>query len=115
MKKIKTEKNIYKIIRNCHTIGNDEQDETIREKLEDVCSVLRNLNINTLPGLLVDAQLQKVEYRWYRTDFRTRSLWKNVYMTVRSIGEDNIEQEETFVQNHEVGSKVYQLYRVRFY
>ena len=116
MKKIKTDKNIYKTIRG-YKSNRDTSDVSLREvaeqKIEEACSILRSLNINTLPELLVEAQLQKVEYRWYRSDFRTRSLWKNIYMSVSAIGENNVEHEESFVQNHEVGSKDYHLYKVK--
>lgn len=111
MRKVKTDKDIYKVIRGCQSDIKNKTGNSISERLNEVCSVLKDLNINTVPKLLVDARLQRVEYRWYRTGFRTRTLWKNIYVAIKSIDKDNIVQEESFVQNHEFGSKVYQLYR----
>lgn len=114
MRKIKTDRNIYKVIRGYRNRSDDASlREVAEQKIEEACSILKGLNINTLPELLVDAQLQRVEYRWYYTGFRTRTLWKNIYMTVKSIGENDDEQEASFVQNHEVGSKIYHLYKVK--
>lgn len=110
MKKIKTNRNIYKIIKG-YSIDtrNASLNEASQQRLEEACTILKELNIHTLPELLVDARLQKVEYRWYHTGFRTRSLWKNIYMTVNnSVGE-----EVHFVQNHEFGSDHYNIYKIK--
>ena len=114
MKKVRTDRNIYKIIKSHSTdSANVALNEASEQRLEEVCSILKELNVNTLPAMLVDAQLQKVEYRWYHTGVRTRTLWKNIYMTIKSFSDDQSIQETDLVQNHEFGSDHYNIYKVK--